>query len=84
MLYNEIITNQTNLKAQIESLYQKIQALPEGDLLCVRNGNYVKWYKSNGRHPIYIPKKDRPLAEALALKKFYQLQANEITITRKI
>lgn len=77
--YNQISTEQEHIQAQIEALQKKIKALPKGALLCVRNGNYIKWFKSNGKHPIYIPKKERHLAEALALKKFYQLQLEELT-----
>lgn len=80
MPYNQLIQEQENLTSQIEALQKKISLLPEGKLLCTRNGNYVKWFKSNGKNPIYIPKKNRSLAEALALKKYYQLQLNELTI----
>lgn len=83
-IYNESITGQSNLNTQIEDLQKKIAALPEGNLLCVRNGNYVKWFLSNGKNPIYIPKKNRSLAEALALKKFYQLQLKELTSKQKL
>lgn len=83
-IYNEIITGQCNIKTQIENLQKKIAALPEGKLLCVRNGNYVKWFLSNGKNPIYLPKKKRSLAESLALKKFYQLQLKELTIKQEL
>lgn len=57
----------------------KIESLPDGELHCIRNGNYIKWFINNGKESIYIPKKNRALAEALALKKFYQLQIKELS-----
>lgn len=47
-------------------------------MLCVKNGNYVKCFKSNGKHPLYIPKSKRSLAETLAVKKYYTLQIEEL------
>ncbi|MDD3363109.1 MAG: hypothetical protein PHW34_15695 [Hespellia sp.] len=53
--------------------------MPKGELLCAKCRQYVKWYISNHSHPIYLPKKDRKIAEALALKKYYTLQLEELS-----
>lgn len=53
--------------------------MPVGELLCIKNGNYIKWYKSDGSTPIYIPKSNRDYAEALAWRKYYQLQIERKT-----
>ena len=66
------------LRKQREDLKKKIASLPKGSLLFVQNGKYIKWYKSNGANPVYIPKKKRILAESLALKKYYEVKLNEI------
>ena len=57
----------------------QIAKLPEGNLLCVRNGKYSKWMLSNGSSPITIPKSNRELAQKLALKKYYHNQIEELT-----
>ena len=36
--------------------------------------NYVKWYVSTGKGRVYLPKKERELAEGLALRKLYTIQ----------
>lgn len=44
--------------------------MPKGEILCVRDGEFVRWYlKENGKR-IYISKKKRALAEKLAVKKY--------------
>lgn len=68
-----------DLASRIEDLRNKLKTLPPGNLVCVKCRQYTKWYISNGQKPIYIQKKDRPLAEALALKKYYTLLLNEFT-----
>ncbi|MBQ8038391.1 MAG: hypothetical protein IJ274_00705 [Lachnospiraceae bacterium] len=44
--------------------------MPEGKLNCAGNGKYCKWYQSDGKNNIYIPKKNQQLAEQLAAKKY--------------
>lgn len=66
------------LAAQASKLRKQVKSFPRGKLLCVKNGPYIKWFKSNGSSPIYIPKKNRKLAESLAAKKFYSLQHAEL------
>lgn len=83
-IYTEIITGQNNIKTQIKNLQAKINSLPEGDLHCIKNGKYIKWFVTNRKTTRYIPKKERPLAEALALKKFYQFQMNELTVRSQL
>ena len=35
-----------------------LQDFPDGKLLCTKNGKGYKWYQSDGKNKIYIPKKD--------------------------
>lgn len=61
--------------------------MPEGKLICVHNGKYKKWYQSDGHQSIYIPKKNRELAEKLATKKYLvkkqEQLTNELTAIKK-
>lgn len=77
---NYLIMKREQLNRQIDMLEKKISALPEGDLLCVKNGKYFKYFKSNGKNPIYIPHKEHKLAEQLAAKKYYTLQLRELRL----
>lgn len=51
-------------------------------MFCSHNGKYTKWYYRNEKRQIYIPKSNRPLAEALAAKKYLQLRLQDL-ITEK-
>lgn len=44
--------------------------LPDGKIICVHNGNRVKWFHSDGYTQTYIPKKHREYAQQLAYKRF--------------
>ena len=59
---------------QIESIKKKINALPDGKLICSHSRNHCKWYISDGHEKTYIPKANRELAEHLAIKKYYSLR----------
>lgn len=71
------------LNAKINSLSCTIKSLPEGKLICIRNGKYLKWYHSDGHNITYIPKKNRKLAELLAQKKYYSLQLQETILEKE-
>ena len=70
MYYEAIQTRQKQLSKEISKLQQEISTLPAGALLLVQNGKYTKWFQSDGHHPIYIPKRERALAQKLAYKKY--------------
>lgn len=79
MMLNQICKERHQLLSQYQILQDKLKTLPKGNLLCVRNGNYTKWYKSNGSSPIYLPKKKHELIQQLALRKYYTLQLDELS-----
>ncbi len=56
-----------------------INKAPKGQLILSKSGKQLKCYVSNGSNPIYIPKKEFSKAEKLAVKKYYQLQCDEIS-----
>ena len=63
---NQLMSFQENLK-------QKISNLPEGELCIYQSPPYQKWICSLPGKQKYLSKKNQPLAEALALKKYYSL-----------
>lgn len=73
-----MIAEQQQLKKEMESIQKQICELPEGKLICVHNGNYIKWHQSDGHNITYIPKKNRKLAEELAMKKYLCLKREEL------
>ena len=78
-IFDKLIKIQQQLMLQLEQLQSSIHCLPEGKLLCSNNSKQTKWYLSHGSTPIYIPKKDFALAQSLVLKKYYQLQFDELS-----
>ncbi|MBO5070978.1 MAG: ATPase [Roseburia sp.] len=71
------------LEQKITSIQDEIRELPNGKLICVRNGNYTKWFQSDGHKCTYIPRKNRKLAEQLAAKKYLSLQKEELLQEQK-
>lgn len=69
-------------RSQIENRLKRIEkeqkTMPEGKLICSRMGKYYKWERSDGKKKTYIPKKDRPLAEKLAAKKYLTALRNDL------
>lgn len=62
---------------------QKISTLPPGFLYITRNGKYFRWYHSHNKVQNYIPKKNRPFAEKLALKKLLSIQLSNLLHEKK-
>lgn len=78
MLYSHMLTESKKLDNHIHTLQSKLQILPEGKLLCVHNGKYHKWFQSDGKTQTYISKKEKQLAEQLAIKKYLQLLLKDL------
>lgn len=66
------------LESQINSLQEELSDYPEGKLNYVHNGSYSKWFLSDGHKQTYISKKERPLAEKLAAKKYLSLLLEDL------
>ena len=63
------------LSRQIKELETKLKKAPKGSLHCDKNGKYSKWYYSEKEsHYSYLPKKERILAEKLAMKKLMKIK----------
>lgn len=78
-IYQQVLTERNKLIVQFQILEKQIKTFPAGTLLCVRNGKYTKWFKSNGANPTHLPKAERLTAEILAAKKYCSLQLEEIS-----
>ena len=72
MLYRRIQKEHARLEEQIQELQRKLEKLPEGKLICCKDGKGYRWYQSDGHKKVYLYKKQRTLAEKLALRKYYQ------------
>lgn len=79
MLYQKILEQHQYLEKQINLLQKKINALPDGKLICCQGNSGFKWYKSDGHNKVYIPKKERALAEQLAIKKYLSLELEDLS-----
>lgn len=77
-LYESMLSERQRLEQEIKSIQDKIRQLPDGKLICARNGNYIKWFQSDGRNHTYIPKRNRKFAEQLAAKKYLSLQEESL------
>ena len=65
--YQQMQHAQQNLENKIQILNSKINDLPQGQLRIKRNGKYWQWVQSNGKNTTIISKKDKQLAQKLAL-----------------
>ena len=68
---------------QIDFLQRQLKNSPDGKLVCTRNANRYKWYRSDGKTSTYIPKKERQLAEQLAVKKYLSLLLEDTLSEKK-
>lgn len=78
MVLQQIIRRKQKISRQIEEIRIQIKKLPDGKLNCAGNGKYCKWYKSDGKSKIYIPKENKKLAEQLAQKKYLMLLESDL------
>ena len=73
-----MLSKYKRLDNQIKQIQNQINHLPEGKLICSKNGNRYKWYQSDSNTKTYIPKSNRKLAEKLAAKKYLSLRLDEL------
>ena len=74
MDYLQLRKESQQLEREIRSIKAKIKKLPKGKLVFSHTGKYCKWYQSDGKNKTYIPKKNKQLAEELAIKKYLSIQ----------
>lgn len=80
-----LLTNSKNLSlrnqslsAEILNLQNQLDLLPDGKLICIPNGGYVKWYQFLNGQYTYISKKKRPLAEKLAIRAYLSCRMEDL------
>lgn len=66
------------LETKTKEIKEKLKLLPEGKLICAKNGKHCKWYQSDGSKKTYIPKNNFQLASQLATKKYLSLLLSEL------
>lgn len=80
-----MLTERDRLIREIRAIKNKLSKLPAGQLICTKNRNRFKWYRSDGSKQsyTYIPKGKRELAEQLAAKKYLTLLKEELVQEQK-
>lgn len=66
------------IEEEIIELQRQINLLPDGKLICVKNGKYDKWYHRRENYLAYIAKADRNLAEQLAVKEYLSCRIRDL------
>ena len=83
-IYKYMESECRRLEKKVNELQNKLTELPEGKLICARNGgDYYKWYQSDGHNKVYIPRKNRELAEQLAAKKYFSVLIQDLSNEKK-
>ena len=78
MIYKKMLKEKEKIEQEIQVLKKQLSQFPEGKIFCCRSGKYVKWFHSDGKKQVYIPKKKRKFAEQLALKKYHILRLKNL------
>lgn len=78
MIYEKALKERDRLDLKIVEIEKQLEKLPKGKLLIARNGKRYKWYRSNGHTKEYLSKKQRGLAEQLAVKRYLSYQMMEM------
>lgn len=75
---NFLYEKQIKLAQKIKQLQDELSQLPNGNLFSCCNGKYTKWYISCNGKVEYLPKRERKLAQQLALKKYISYKLEEL------
>lgn len=78
MLYQELLSRKKTLEEQIYKPNQKLALYPEGHLLCIKNGKYIKNIHVQDSKHTYIPKKDFAFVQKLAEKKYLSASLEDL------
>lgn len=70
IIYEKMLEESARIEKEICLLNEKLKKYPDGKLICARDKNQYQWYQSDGHQKTYIPRKNRDLAEKLAVKKY--------------
>ncbi|MBQ8802497.1 MAG: ATPase [Tyzzerella sp.] len=78
MVFERMLAESKTIDAKIKTLQSQLKKFPDGKLISSFDGKYSRWYQSDGHKQTYIPKKERQLAEKLALKKYWSIQLKNL------
>ena len=76
--YQEIKKRVRHIEGEIKQIEEMEKNWPAGELICTRNSGRYKWYLKNRKQSIYLPKRERKLAQELAQKKYHQLRRTDL------
>ncbi len=76
--YLEIQKRAASIEKELKSIEDMEKGWPKGELICAQNYKHYKWYVRDNGKAVYLPKKERKLAQQLALKKYYTLRKKEL------
>lgn len=83
MIYEQMLKEQKRLEKEIERIQKELKTMPKGRIFCTKNEQRYKWYYSDGHSQKYLPKKERPLAEQLAAKKYLSFLYDDLQNEKK-
>ena len=76
--YQEIKKRVRHIEGELKQIEEMEKNWPAGELICTRNSGRYKWYLKNRKQSIYLPKRERKLAQELAQKKYHQLRRTDL------
>lgn len=83
MFYQKLSRRKDQIESQISVLEREIEGLPSGELHLRRNGGYTKWFNHHDGRIDYIPKKQRGVAEQLAIRKYKTTLMKELQVEKQ-
>lgn len=78
---NNIERKRKEIISELEMITSLGKKFPQGTLLCRKNENRYKWFLTDQGRTTYLPKSKREIAEALAMKKYYEMRKYELVAT---
>ena len=76
--YEKIKSRVRHIEDELKQLEKTEIEWPQGELICAKNGKNCKWYLKKNNRTVYLPKKERELAQKLARKKYCLLRTREL------
>lgn len=70
--------NKEQLLKELDKICSLEKKFPKGELRCAKNESRYKWFVKNQEETIYLSKKEKDLAEKLAVKKYYSYKKQEL------
>ena len=78
-MYETMLARKKRLFIEKEKLAKAVSSFPKGKLEVYKDHGGVKWVvKEPGKERVYLPKKEKRIAEELALKRIYETRIDEI------